>query len=195
MNGGFDHSPGVASGTDTTARARPRDEKIVTASGASSAGKAMRENAALEILAELTFDMGRAGSALAAVVEGSSQVGEVRLHGAIEHGAFGPATAIDGRASTRAGGRPGYVSGSRETKAVPTYSHHLSSCKVTRQNPAQVDPQWPCHGSWVARLCINAGPDPVAPFGPFALGSGMANFRACRRTGNARSLDYARLLL
>jgi hypothetical protein len=28
--GGFDHSPGVASGTDTTALARPGDEEIVT---------------------------------------------------------------------------------------------------------------------------------------------------------------------
>ena len=39
----------------------------MTALGASSAGKAMRENPAFEIAEELTFDMGWAGSALAAV--------------------------------------------------------------------------------------------------------------------------------
>ncbi len=107
MGGGFDHSPGVASGTDTTALARPGNEKIVTALGASSAGKAMRENPAFQIPAELTFDMGWAGSALAAVARECEPGGEVGLHGAIEHGTFGPATAIDGSASRGTGGRHG----------------------------------------------------------------------------------------
>jgi hypothetical protein len=107
MGGGFDHSPGVASGTDTTALARPGNEKIVTALGASSAGKAMRENPAFEIAAELAFDMGWAGSALAAIAGEFEPGGEVRLHGAIEHGTFGPATAIDGSASRSTGGRHG----------------------------------------------------------------------------------------
>jgi hypothetical protein len=110
MGGGFDHSPGVASGADTTALARIHEvgnEKIVTALGASSAGKAMRENAAFEIPAELAFDMGWTGSALAAVAGEFEPGGEVRLHGAIEHGTFGPATAIDGSASRSTGGRHG----------------------------------------------------------------------------------------
>ena len=74
MGGGFDHSPSITSGTDTAAFARPGDEKIVTALGASSAGKAMRENPAFEIAAELPLDMGRTGSALPTVTGDSSQV-------------------------------------------------------------------------------------------------------------------------
>jgi hypothetical protein len=41
MVGGFDHSPGVASGTDTATFARPGDEKIVTALGTSGAGRTL----------------------------------------------------------------------------------------------------------------------------------------------------------
>jgi hypothetical protein len=74
VGGGFDHPPGVASGTDTTALARPCDEKIVTALGAASAGNAMRGHAAFEIPAELAFEMGWAGSALRLSQESSSQV-------------------------------------------------------------------------------------------------------------------------
>jgi hypothetical protein len=121
MGGGFDHSPGVASGTDTTALARPGNEKIVTALGASSAGKAMRENPAFEIAAELAFDMGWAGSALAAIAGEFEPGGEVRLHGAIEHGTFGPATAIDGSASRSTGGRHGDTS--RAIERPKLYAH------------------------------------------------------------------------
>jgi hypothetical protein len=67
----------------------------------------MRENPAFEIPAELAFDMGWAGSALAAIAGEFEPGGEVRLHGAIEHGTFGPATAIDGSASRSTGGRHG----------------------------------------------------------------------------------------
>jgi hypothetical protein len=67
----------------------------------------MRENAAFEIAAELAFDRGWTGSALAAVAGEFEPGGEVRLHGAIEHGALGPATAIDGSASRPTGGRHG----------------------------------------------------------------------------------------
>ena len=70
----------------------------------------MRENAAFEIAAELAFDMGWAGSALAAIAREFEPGGEVRLHGAIEHGTFGPATAIDGSASRSTGGRHGDTS-------------------------------------------------------------------------------------
>ena len=79
----------------------------MTALGTPGAGKAMRENAAFEIPAELAFDMGWAGSALSTVTGEFEPGGEVRLHGAIEHGTFGPATAIDGSARGRAGGRHG----------------------------------------------------------------------------------------
>ncbi len=65
----------------------------------------MRENSAFELAAELAFGMDWAGSALAAVAGEIEPGGEVRLHGAIEHVAFGPATAIDSSAGGRAGGR------------------------------------------------------------------------------------------
>ena len=117
----FDHPPGVASRTDATALARAGDEKIVTALGASSAGKAMRENPAFEIPAELAFDMGWAGSTLAAIAGEFEPSGEVRLHGAIEHGTFGPATAIDGSASRSTGGRHGDTS--RAIERPKLYAH------------------------------------------------------------------------
>ncbi len=98
----FDHPPGVASGTDTTALARPGYEKIVTALGAPGAGKAIGENLEVDIAAELTFDMGWAGGALAAVAREFEPGGEVRLRDP-----FGPATAIVGSASTGTGGRRG----------------------------------------------------------------------------------------
>jgi len=79
----------------------------VTALGASSAGKAMRENPAFERAVELPLDMGRTTSALPTVTGEFEPGGEGRLHGAIEHGAFGPATAINGRASGRAAGSHG----------------------------------------------------------------------------------------
>ena len=107
MGSGFDHLPGVAGGTDPTALTRPSNEKIMATIAASSAGKTMRENPAFEIPPELAFDMGWAGYALAAIAGEFEPGGEVRLHGAIEHGALGPATAIDGRASIRTGGRHG----------------------------------------------------------------------------------------
>jgi len=46
----------------------------------------MRKNPAFEIPAELAFDMGWTGSALAAVAGEFEPSGEVRLHGAMEHG-------------------------------------------------------------------------------------------------------------
>jgi len=79
----------------------------MTALGASRAGKAKRKNAAFEIPAELAFDMGWAGSALSTATGEFEPGGEVRLHGATEHGMFGPATAIDGSASRGTGGRHG----------------------------------------------------------------------------------------
>ena len=65
----------------------------------------MRENPAFEIAAELTFDRGWTGSAMAAVAGEFEPGGEVRLHGAIANGTVGPATAIDCSAGRRAGGR------------------------------------------------------------------------------------------
>ena len=79
----------------------------MTALGTPGAGQAMRENPAFEIAAELTFDRGWTGSALAEVAGEFEPRGEVRLYGAIERGTFGPATAIGSSASGRAGGRHG----------------------------------------------------------------------------------------
>ena len=46
-------------------------------------------------------------STLATIAGELEPGGQVRLHGAIEHGVFGPAAAIDGRAGRRTGGRHG----------------------------------------------------------------------------------------
>ena len=134
VGGGFDHPPGVAGGTDTTALARSGDEKIVAALGASSARKAMRENAAFEIAAELPLDIRRTGSALPTVEGEFEPGGEVRLHGAIEHGAFGPATAIDSRASGRAGGRHGDSGRALEMRQRYTYAT-LKLCRSIGDSP------------------------------------------------------------
>ena len=93
----------------------------MTALGTPGAGKAMRENATFEIPAELLFDMGWAGSALAAIAGEFEPGGEVGLHGAIEHGTFGPATAIDGSASRSTGGRHGDTS--RAIERPKLYAH------------------------------------------------------------------------
>ena len=82
----------------------------------------MRENAAFEIAAELPLDIRRTGSALPTVEGEFEPGGEVRLHGAIEHGAFGPATAIDSRASGRAGGRHGDSGRALEMRQRYTYA-------------------------------------------------------------------------
>ena len=109
----------------------------MTALGASSARKAMRENAAFEIPAELAFDMGWAGSALAAIA-GEFELGsEVRLHGAIEHGTFGPATAIDGSASRGSRRQTrGYESGNQEATTVRAYSCCLNPCWLRDARPS-----------------------------------------------------------
>ena len=65
----------------------------MTALGASSAGKTIHENATFDIVAELAFDMGGAGSGLVAIAGKFERSGEVCLHDVIAHGAFGPATA------------------------------------------------------------------------------------------------------
>ena len=74
----------------------------------------MRENPAFEMAAELAFDMGWTGSALAAVAGEFEPGGEVRLHGTIENRTLGPATAIDGNASRGTGGRHGDTSRATE---------------------------------------------------------------------------------
>jgi hypothetical protein len=93
----------------------------VTALGASSAGESMRDNASFEMAAELAFDMDRAGSALSAVAREFELGGEVRLHGAMAHGALGPATAMDGSASRRAGG--GHGDSGRAIERQQLYVH------------------------------------------------------------------------
>jgi hypothetical protein len=69
----------------------------------------MRENAAFEIPAELAFDMGWAGSALAAIAGEFEPDGEVRLHGAIGVGLYaeglGMVAINDNQAQSRATGR------------------------------------------------------------------------------------------
>ncbi|WP_246148566.1 MULTISPECIES: hypothetical protein [Candidatus Accumulibacter] len=65
----------------------------------------MRENPAFEIPPELAFDMGWAGYALAAISGEFEPGGQMRLHGAIAHAAFGLAAAMGGGA--RGGARNG----------------------------------------------------------------------------------------
>ena len=104
-NPGFVHSPGVAGGATPAALARPGDEEIVATIATSREGKTLVKNPAFKIAAELNFDSGGAGSALAAIAGEFEPDGEVRLHGAIANGTVGPATAIDCSAGRRAGGR------------------------------------------------------------------------------------------
>ncbi len=54
MSCSFDHPPGVASGTDTTALARPGNEKIVTALGTPGAGKAISGHKSMQMLKRYT---------------------------------------------------------------------------------------------------------------------------------------------
>jgi hypothetical protein len=82
----------------------------------------MREHATFKIAAKLAFDMGWAGSALSAVAGEFEPGGEVRLHGAIEHVALGPATAIDGSASRGTGGRHGDTSWAIERPYLYPYT-------------------------------------------------------------------------
>ena len=93
----------------------------------------MRENPAFEIAAELTFDRGWTGSAMAAVAGEFEPGGEVRLHGAIEHGAFGPATAIAGSASRGTGGRHGDTSPATERPQL--YSHTVVASMTWAPTP------------------------------------------------------------
>jgi len=51
------HPPGIARGTDSAAFTGEGDKEIVTAAGTSVSGKAMRQDATLEIFAEILLDV------------------------------------------------------------------------------------------------------------------------------------------
>jgi hypothetical protein len=59
VRGYFGHAPGVARGAHTTTFAGVRDQEIVLALVAVRPGKAVSEDAILEIAAKCPFDMGR----------------------------------------------------------------------------------------------------------------------------------------
>jgi hypothetical protein len=73
--------PVIAVGSEGVSGATPGSAPILTLSSGRSvanAGKARRENPSFEIPAELTFDMGWAGSALAAIAGEFEPGDEVR---------------------------------------------------------------------------------------------------------------------
>ena len=59
MRGSFGHAPGVAGGAHATTLAGVGEEEIVLALVAVGAGESMRKDAAFEIAAEGSLDMGR----------------------------------------------------------------------------------------------------------------------------------------
>lgn len=95
MRGGFHHAPGGAGRTDATPLAGIRDQEVIAAVGATGAGKAMGEYAALEVAAK--FPLGDAGNtASSAVIVQCQPGGQMLLHGAVEQRALGSSPAIDG---------------------------------------------------------------------------------------------------
>ena len=97
IGGGLHHAAGGAGWADTAALAGVGNEKIVAALGTTGAGKAVGEDAAVEIAPE--FPLGYRRSASPEPVISKRQPGrQVRLHGAIEQCALGLAKAADGTA-------------------------------------------------------------------------------------------------
>jgi hypothetical protein len=96
MGGGFDHAPGGARGADATTLAGVGDDEIVTAVGAAGTGKAVGEDAAVEVAAEFAFAQ-RRDSAARSVVLQRQPGGEVRLHEPVEQRSLRAPALIDGR--------------------------------------------------------------------------------------------------
>jgi hypothetical protein len=97
MGGGLDHAPGRAGGADTTTLAGVCDEEVMSAVGAARTGKAVGEDAAVEIAAKFPLGYRRSDSPGAVILKRQPRR-QVRLHGAIEQRALGLATAVDGTA-------------------------------------------------------------------------------------------------
>jgi len=111
MGGRLGHVAGSAGGTGTPAAARERDPKLVTTTGAPGPGKAVSQDAALEVAPELVLHMGRHPVAHGV---GFLSLGQVRLEvfpdDAVQGRVLGPATPVglDLRAGGlgRSGSRP-----------------------------------------------------------------------------------------
>jgi hypothetical protein len=88
----------------------------VPAVGAAGTGETVGEDAALEVAAEVPLGY-RWRACSGAILLKRQPGGKVRLHGAIEQGAFGLATAVDGTARSGAGGGGRHGSPGRATGA------------------------------------------------------------------------------
>ncbi len=99
----LDHAPGGAGRTDAATLAGVGDEEVVTTVGAAGAGKAVREDAAVEVTAKFPLDHCRGYGSGAVIVQRQPRC-QMRLHGAIEQRAFGLAAMVDSAAGRGAGG-------------------------------------------------------------------------------------------
>ena len=93
VRGRFGHAPGVARGAHATALAGVGDQEIVLALVAVGAGESMRKDAAFEIAAEGSLDMGR--RCFTVLAAGELQPGfEVGLDDAIPQRPLGTAALV-----------------------------------------------------------------------------------------------------
>jgi hypothetical protein len=98
MGSRLGHAPRVAGRTYPAAFARKRDQKIVSAVLASSAGEAVGQNAAFEVAAKLPLHVPRHVVPVGLPVAGERQVGlQMALHRAVQGCALG-AAAVDAAA-------------------------------------------------------------------------------------------------
>ena len=103
MGGGRDHAPGGTGRADPPTLAGVGDEEVVTTVSAAGAGKAVGEDAALEIAAKFPLDR-RRGAAPGPVIRQCQPGGKMCLYRAVEQRALGLATAVDSTAGRGAGG-------------------------------------------------------------------------------------------
>ena len=90
------HAPGVAGRTYPAAFARKRDQEIVSALLAASAGEAVGQDAAFEVAAKLSLHVLRHALAVGVPLAGERQVGlQMALHRAVQRCALGAAPAVD----------------------------------------------------------------------------------------------------
>jgi len=95
MGGRLDHAAGIARRADTSPLTGKRDQVIVAAVSTAGASEAVGEDAAFEVTTEFPLDVGRSRPPRF-VLRPFEPGGQMRLYGAVEHGAFRLATTIGG---------------------------------------------------------------------------------------------------
>lgn len=97
LGGSLGHPPGVARGADATAFAGEGDEEIVAAPIAPRSCKAIGQNAALQVGAQLALGVRRDALILPLIVAQSEEGLEVVLHRPVQRRVGGAPPAVDGR--------------------------------------------------------------------------------------------------